>query len=91
MKLKNITIQNFKGLENITLDECGAINAIVGKNNSGKSSIFHAIDMAGLALEVNACDRFQPKLEIKDMLSDTGDFAIDLAYEDDSVIKITTN
>ena len=91
MKLKNITIQNFKGLENITLDECGAINAIVGKNNSGKSSILHAIDMAGLALEVNAWDRFQPKLEIKDMLSDTGDFAIDLAYEDDSVIKITTN
>jgi len=76
MKLKKISIQNFKGLENITLDECGAINAIVGKNNSGKSNILHAIDMAGLALEVNAWDRFQPKLAIKDMFSEVGNFAI---------------
>lgn len=91
MKLRNINIQNFKGIENISLTECGIINAIVGKNNSGKSSILHAIDMAGLALEVNAWDRFQPKLAVKDLFSDTGDFAIDLTYEDNSTIKISTN
>lgn len=91
MKLKSINIQNFKGLENVSLTECGNINAIVGKNNSGKSSILHAIDMAGLALEVNTWDRFQPKLEVKDLFSNTGNFSLDLTYEDNSSIKIATN
>jgi len=82
MKLKNISIKKFKGLQDISITDCGRINAIVGKNNSGKSSILHAIDMAGLALEVNTWNNFQPKLAIKDLFSDTGDFEIDLTYED---------
>lgn len=90
MKLKNIVIQNFKGLQDISLTDCGSVNAIVGKNNSGKSSILHAIDMAGLALEVDAWDRFQPKLEIKDLFSTAGDFSIELQYQDNSTIKIST-
>ena len=91
MKLKNIKIQNFKGLTNLSLEDCGLINAIVGKNNSGKSSILHAIDMAGLALEVNTWDRFQPKLAVKDLFSTAGPFSITLTYQDDSSVTITSN
>jgi AAA15 family ATPase/GTPase len=91
MKIKSCTIQNFKGLENITLENCGKINAIVGKNNSGKSSILHAIDMAGLALEVNSWDRFQPKLAIKDLFNDAGNFVLRVSFEDESEIKIKSN
>lgn len=89
MMLKRIEIRNFKGLESIVLDNCAQMNAIVGKNNSGKSSILHAIDMAGLALSVNNWNRFQPKLAIKDLFRDVGDFSITLTYQDDS--KITIN
>jgi len=89
--LKDINIDNFKGLQSISIKDCGRINAIVGKNNSGKSSILHAIDMAGLAIEVNAWDRFQPKLQIKDMFSDVGSFSINLVYEDGSELTIKSN
>jgi len=89
--LKNIDIHSFKGLDSISIKDCGRINAIVGKNNSGKSSILHAIDMAGLAIEVNTWDRFQPKLQIKDMFSDIGTFSIQLAYEDGSNLMIKSN
>jgi len=61
--LKNITIRSFKGLENVALSDCGAVNAIVGKNNSGKSSILHAIDLASLALSVSDWSNFELKLE----------------------------
>ena len=88
MKLKNLEIHNFKGLENVQLENCGSINAIVGKNNSGKSSVLHALDMAGLALSVNQWNLFQPKLEIKDLFADIGEFSINLTYEDSSELQI---
>jgi predicted ATP-dependent endonuclease of OLD family len=88
MRIKDIEIHSFKGLESISLTNCGKINAIVGKNNSGKSSILHAIDMAGLALTVRNWGRFQPKLAIKDLFASVGDFEISVRYEDDSNIQI---
>ena len=57
--LRNVHIRSFKGLRDVRLDECGAINALIGKNNSGKSSILHAIDMAGLALSVRNWEPFR--------------------------------
>ena len=89
--LQNIEIKQFKGLDSVTIGGCGRINALVGKNNSGKSSILHAVDMAGLALQVNAWNYFQPKLEIKDLFSDAGSFSIGLIYQDGSQVSITTN
>lgn len=91
MHLKEFCIENFKGLKNIRLENLGKINAIIGKNNSGKSSILHALDMASLALEINNWNRFQPKLAIQDLFSDTGDFSLTLKYENDTQIKINAN
>lgn len=88
MRLKNVNIHNFKGLEAVQLENCGSINAIVGKNNSGKSSVLHALDMAGLALSVNQWNIFQPKLEIKDLFNEIGEFSIELTYEDNSGLQI---
>jgi AAA15 family ATPase/GTPase len=42
-----LEIRFFKGLESVELKECGKLNPLIGKNNSGKSSVLHAIDMAG--------------------------------------------
>ena len=90
LALRDISITKFKGLESVRLLECGRINALVGKNNSGKSSVLHAIDMAGLALEQNNWNQFQPKLEVKDLFGDVGAFSIDITYADGSDVKITT-
>lgn len=91
MKIDSIHIQNFKGLRNISIENLGNINAIVGKNNSGKSSILHAIDMASLALEINSWNAFEPKLAIRDLFNDAGDFSINITYQDNSEIQIKTN
>lgn len=88
MKLKNINIKHFKGLESVEINSCGNLNAFIGKNNSGKSSILHAVDMAGLALSVNNWGYFQPKLEIKDMFSSAGEFEVNITYDDDSNLQI---
>lgn len=40
MKLRSIRIQNYKSLEDVTLEDIGQVNVIIGRNNMGKSSIF---------------------------------------------------
>lgn len=89
--LKQVDIYGFKGLESVEVQNCGDLNALIGKNNSGKSSILHAIDMAGLALSVRDWNMFQPKIQIKDMFSDVGSFEINLTYQDDRKLQIKTN
>lgn len=84
MKLKSIYIKNFKGLEDIKIENCSSINAFVGKNNSGKSSILHAIDIASLAITVGNWGAFQPKLAIKDLINNAGNFEIKFLYDNDT-------
>ena len=91
MKLHAIEIHSFKGLEAVTIPNCGELNALVGKNNSGKSSVLHAIDMAGLALSVRNWNLFQPKLEVKDLFGDVGAFSIGLQYSDGSSLTVAAN
>ena len=47
--------------------------------------------MAGLALEVNDWNRFQPKLEIKDLFNNAGEFSLTVTYEDESSIEIKSH
>lgn len=91
MKIRDFEIHNFKGLAAVCLDSCGSINAIVGKNNSGKSSVLHAIDMAGLALSLRRWDLFQPKLEVKDLFADVGQFELTMSFDDGSRLSLTAD
>jgi AAA15 family ATPase/GTPase len=43
MHLKSLHIQNFRSLEDFKVSKLGRINLIVGKNNSGKSSVLEAL------------------------------------------------
>jgi predicted ATP-dependent endonuclease of OLD family len=45
MKLEAVNIKNFRSIQEVTLEECGGFNVIVGKNNAGKSNILRAIDI----------------------------------------------
>lgn len=91
MKIRDFEIRNFKGLTAVRLDSCGTINAIVGKNNSGKSSVLHAIDMAGLALSLRRWDLFQPKLEVKDLFADVGQFELAIGFDNGSRLSLTAD
>jgi AAA domain, putative AbiEii toxin, Type IV TA system len=41
--LENLTIHRFRGIRDLTLQELGQINLLVGVNNSGKTSVLEAI------------------------------------------------
>ena len=88
MKIQEVNIRRFKGIEDIHLDNLGEVNSFYGRNNSGKSSILHAFQMASLALTVNNWNAFQPKLEIKDMFQETGPFEMEIIYSDGSNVTI---
>ena len=45
MRLISIGVQNFRSLKDVRLENCGAFNVFVGKNNAGKSNILAAIHM----------------------------------------------
>lgn len=91
MKLKHININSFKGLKSVAIENCGDLNVFFGKNNSGKSSILHAIDIAGLAISFNDWDKFRLKMETKDLFDDLGSFSIVITYQDDDTTTITSS
>jgi AAA15 family ATPase/GTPase len=43
MIFKEISIKNFRGIQNLTLKDFGIINLFTGKNNSGKTSVLEGI------------------------------------------------
>jgi len=88
MQLREIEIKRFKGIDDVRLQGLSRINALYGKNNSGKSTILHALEMAGLALSTRTWNWFQPKLEIRDLFQDAGPFEVLLTYEDGSRLTI---
>jgi putative ATP-dependent endonuclease of OLD family len=45
MKIKTIRVCGFRSLEKATLSDCGRLNVLIGKNNSGKSNLLATIDL----------------------------------------------
>lgn len=43
--LKNIEINNFRGIDHLRIDDFSRVNVFVGQNNSGKTSVLEAITM----------------------------------------------
>jgi len=61
MFIKRITIQNFKSFQNesidfFTPDEGSGLNIFVGENNSGKSTVFEAVDFLRNGVKVSLED-----------------------------------
>ena len=44
MKLESVSIKRFRSIKSIEITNCGEFNVLIGKNNSGKSSILSAIN-----------------------------------------------
>jgi AAA15 family ATPase/GTPase len=45
MRIRNLTIKNFRGIPNLEIEDFRGINLILGKNNASKTSILEAIFM----------------------------------------------
>lgn len=86
--IQNARIAHFKGLENVALEDMSRVNVLIGKNNAGKSSVLHALDMTGLALTRNSWDVFQLKLELKDLFRETGSFRVELEHCDNHTVVV---
>jgi hypothetical protein len=87
--ITEFTIQYFKAFENVTARDLGRLNAFVGRNNAGKSTVLHALDLAGLALRWNDWSRFQLKLKIEDLFWDRGDFALSFTNVAGQTVRIS--
>lgn len=44
MKLESVSVNRFRSIDSNQLTNCGDFNVLIGKNNSGKSSILSAIN-----------------------------------------------
>lgn len=45
LRLPSLVIKNFRGLDHLTIPQLGRVNMVVGKNNSGKSSLLEAVSL----------------------------------------------
>jgi ABC-type branched-subunit amino acid transport system ATPase component len=45
VQIKNLSIENFRGFERLTMNGLGRINLIVGANNCGKTTVLEAINI----------------------------------------------
>lgn len=76
--IKEFTIRYFKAFENVTARNLGRLNAFVGRNNAGKSTVLHALDFDNLIEQVRT---FFPELE--EIKSDrTEDLLATLEYKE---------
>jgi hypothetical protein len=62
---KSIHIERFRRLENLRLDDLGSVNLLVGKNNSGKTSVLEALAIAANPLHPGSWIDVAWKREIK--------------------------
>lgn len=55
--IRSLTIDNFRGFDHFELHDLGRVNLIVGTNNSGKTSVLEAVDLASANGEVSVLSR----------------------------------
>ena len=78
LKLNSLIIKNFRCLEDFEVKKLGRVNLIVGKNNSGKSSVLEALRIYAAngqrrILEEIAAERNEVFMPIKPNLNKAGD------------------
>jgi len=61
--ITRISVQNFKGLENLTID-FSRLNLFVGENGTGKSSVVHALGILKRSLGTNGINTDMPYLNL---------------------------
>jgi predicted ATPase len=75
--LRSLTIKHYRSLENVQLDKLDHFNVLIGRNNSGKSSVFGALQFLYRSLKggVSDWERVLTDLELNRSLEMTLTFA----------------
>lgn len=92
MRIKNITIRNYRGIKNLEKLEISNLNTLVGKNDAGKSIILRALECFFNIKKFDTEDIFKGKAEgestiIEISFSPSVDVD-DLALDSDNLITI---
>jgi predicted ATP-dependent endonuclease of OLD family len=45
MRIRSIEMRRFRSIESASLQACGGLNVLIGKNNAGKSNVLAAIEL----------------------------------------------
>jgi AAA ATPase domain/AAA domain, putative AbiEii toxin, Type IV TA system len=77
--LKSLKIKNFRCLEEFDLPQLGRVNLLVGKNNSGKTSILEALHI------LNSPDTVQPFFDI---IESRGEYSLSTNDDNSSVFEV---
>jgi predicted ATP-dependent endonuclease of OLD family len=86
--IDSIEINKFKGFDSIKIENLGRINAFFGKNNSGKSSILHAIEFAILPSKNRSWEERKAMLDPEIVITDKKNFSIKLNCKDDFPLTV---
>lgn len=62
MKLEEVHIENFRSAKSAKLEQCGQFNVLIGKNNSGKSTLLSAIQSFYVCLAEGQIVALRPPL-----------------------------
>lgn len=74
--LENLEVRNFRGFKGLKVENLGRINLVVGKNNSGKTSLLEALFLLsshghpGVGLNANIVREFSPDITSSEAIRD---------------------
>ncbi len=94
--LQDLQIRNYRGFKQLTIDNLGRINLVVGKNNSGKTSLLEALFLLsshghpGVGLNSNIVREISPDIISPETIRDVlwKPMFFDLAMK--SIIEVTS-
>lgn len=89
-QIVSLTVDKFKSFDHVSAGELGRVNAFVGRNNAGKSSVLHALDLAGLALRWQDWSRFPLKLKLDDLFWTRGEVRLSFVTSGGKTVTIST-
>ena len=74
--LENLEVRNYRGFKRLKIEDMGRINLVVGKNNSGKTSLLEALFLLsshghpGVGLNANIVREFSPDITASEAIRD---------------------
>ena len=80
MRLRSLRVQNFRSLEDVSLNGLDQFNVLIGRNNAGKSSVFGAISFVA----AHVFGRGVPPFPAETLLTDRSpsrQLSIDMTFE----------
>ena len=89
MKISYVSIKNFRGLKDVTLNP-SQMNCVIGENNSGKSTVLLAINLFLKGTKISESDYYDSSQEVYIDISfgDVSSIDLDKIADDENKLRI---